>query len=123
MFSTPPPSPPPFLLNLSPPPPPSSPPFLHPSPFPQAAIDSCPVRCIHTVRRSDLPALEFLMHPHQRHTGGGHTSVSVFGQGWGKKEGSLDIFRAAQVFRTKVKRQQEEAARKSAGERGGGRDR
>lgn len=75
------------------------------------------MRCIHTVSRADLPALEFLMHPHQRHSSS--TSASVFGQGWGRKEGSLNIFGAAKCFRKKVQRQQEAAGRRRAGNRKG----
>ncbi|GJP38611.1 hypothetical protein CLOM_g23048 [Closterium sp. NIES-68] len=73
----------------------------------QSAIDSCPVSCIHTVPRVDLPILEFLVQPRERESKG------IFGGGW-EPGHPLNIFVAAREFKRKLESQQEGAERRRA---------
>ncbi|CAI7842340.1 unnamed protein product, partial [Closterium sp. NIES-53] len=74
----------------------------------QSAIDSCPVSCIHTVTRGDLPILEFLVQPRERESKG------IFGGGW-EPGHPINIFTAAREFKRKLESQREGAERRRAG--------
>ncbi|CAI7804819.1 unnamed protein product, partial [Closterium sp. NIES-54] len=82
----------------------------------QSAIDSCPVSCIHTVTRGDLPILEFLVQvssepiqpqPRERESKG------IFGGGW-EPGHPINIFTAAREFKRKLESQREGAERRRA---------
>ncbi|CAI5480978.1 unnamed protein product [Closterium sp. Yama58-4] len=73
----------------------------------QSAIDSCPVSCIHTVPRGDLPILEFLVQPRERESKG------IFGGGW-EPGHPINIFTAAREFKRKLESQREGAERRRA---------
>lgn len=68
----------------------------------QAAIDSCPVDCIHWVKRADLPALEFVMQNRVS-----RTNVGVMMGGYGRV---ADVWSATEMF-LKERRRKEEAQR------------
>ncbi|KXZ56243.1 hypothetical protein GPECTOR_1g211 [Gonium pectorale] len=70
----------------------------------QAAIESCPVSCIHWVNKADLPALEFVMQ--HKMTERVNVGVMMAGQG-----ASLDVFAATASFLKERKRKEEARAR------------
>ncbi|EFJ47587.1 molecular chaperone [Volvox carteri f. nagariensis] len=70
----------------------------------QAAIDGCPVSCIHWVDRADLPALEFVMQ--HRMTTRVNVGVMMAGQG-----AQLDVFAATASFLKERRRKEEARAR------------
>ncbi len=69
----------------------------------QAAIDSCPVSCIHWVERQQLPALEHVMQ--KKITERVNVGVMMAGQGR-----VIDVFNATQSFLKERKRKDEAAA-------------
>ena len=57
----------------------------------QAAIDSCPVNCIHWTQREQLPALEYVMQNRM-----GRCNVGIMMSGCGSSRG--DVWAATEAF-------------------------
>uniref|UniRef100_A0A7S3QKU5 J domain-containing protein n=1 Tax=Dunaliella tertiolecta TaxID=3047 RepID=A0A7S3QKU5_DUNTE len=82
--------------------------WIEPEDANQAAIDSCPVDCIHWVDKDKLPALEYVMQKRMRN----RTNVGVMMAGQGA---TGDVFAATEQFlkeRRRMKEAQEEASRR-----------
>ncbi|GFR47094.1 hypothetical protein Agub_g8664 [Astrephomene gubernaculifera] len=73
----------------------------------QAAIDSCPVSCIHWVDKAQLPALEYVMQ--HRMTQRVNVGVMMAGQG-----AQADVFEATASFLKERRRKEEARARAAA---------
>ncbi|KAK9814414.1 hypothetical protein WJX72_005581 [[Myrmecia] bisecta] len=73
----------------------------------QAAVDSCPVSCIHWVDKERLPALEYVMQKKMRRVDVG---IMMAGQGGG---GNDDVFLMSQKFLKQREQREREKARKA----------
>ncbi|GAA0163871.1 chaperone [Lithospermum erythrorhizon] len=67
-----------------------------------AAVDSCPVNCIHWVKTEEVEVLEYLMQPRPKE------GYGIFGHGW---ERPKNVFMAAKSFNNQTKNSKSNAHR------------